>query len=275
MLKNKNTPFTTRLSLAALVLIISIVLLITGCGQKPAELNLESGKQGTTQNGEQQPEISSKPVQTNVKVTLYFSDKEATYLVPIEKEITKGTETLESAIIAELIKGPQGANVSRTIPEGTKLLSVSVVNGVAYVNFSKEFKTKHGGGSAGETMTIYSVVNSLANLPGIQKVQFLLEGVKLESILGHNDTSIPFTPDWNLVGKTDSGRYVGQIDINSIEIKISGVPESQDPKVFRLGDEVRSKFDAYDLKNGEVIKFNYQVNAHGQSVITQISKLQN
>jgi spore germination protein GerM len=194
MLKPKRLQFMSRLSLAALVIVTSMTLLLSGCQPNP----LESPKQGSHPNGEQKPDISAKPAATKTKVTLYFGGKAALYLVPEEREITKGTETLESAIIAELIKGPQNADLFRTIPEGTKLLSVSVLDGTAYVNFSKELKTKHWGGSAGETMTIYSVVNSLAVLPGIQKVQFLLEGDKQESIFGNNDTSIPFTPEWYL-----------------------------------------------------------------------------
>lgn len=199
MLKLKRSPFMSRFPLAALVIVIAMTLLVSGCQSISAGLNgLKSAKQGSQPNDEQKPDISSKPAATNTKVTLYFSDKSAMYLVPEERDITKGTETLESAIISELIKGPNDANLSRTIPEGTKLLSVSVLDGTAYVNFSKELKTKHSGGSAGETMTIYSVVNSLAVLPGIKKVQFLLEGDKLDSIFGNNDTSIPFTPEWIL-----------------------------------------------------------------------------
>ena len=81
------------------------------------------------------------------------------------------------------------------------MLSLTVVNGVANVDFSKEFQTRHRGGSAGEIMTIYSVVNTLTELPGVEKVQFLLEGDKLESILGHMDTTVPIEPDSNLVEK--------------------------------------------------------------------------
>ncbi|TYO95394.1 GerMN domain-containing protein [Desulfallas thermosapovorans] len=147
-------------------------------------------------------DISAKPAKTRQKVTLYFSDDQAMYLVPEERTVTKGDELLEAVIIRELISGPQKDNLERTIPEGTKLLSVSVVNGVAYVNFSKEFQTKHWGGSAGEIMTLYSVVNSLARLPGIEKVQFLLESDKKESILnGNMDTTVPLEPDYSLVAK--------------------------------------------------------------------------
>ncbi|KJS75584.1 MAG: sporulation protein [Desulfotomaculum sp. BICA1-6] len=147
----------------------------------------------------EQPDISAKPAETKQTVTLYFGDDQAMYLAPEQREVNKGDESLEAVIVRELINGPQKDGLTRTMPEGTKLLSVSVVNGVAYVNFSKEFKSKHWGGSAGESLTVYSVTNSLCKLPGIEEVQFLLEGDKQESILGNIGTIEPVTPDWDMV----------------------------------------------------------------------------
>ncbi|MBO8128083.1 MAG: GerMN domain-containing protein [Peptococcaceae bacterium] len=121
------------------------------------------------------------------------------YLVPETRQVTKTDETLEELIIQALIDGPATKELTRTVPKETKLLSISVADGVAYANFSQELKTKHWGGSAGEMMTIYSIVNSLARLEGIEKVQFLIEGNKEESIFGHMYTGEPIEPNWNLV----------------------------------------------------------------------------
>ncbi|MEW6662495.1 MAG: protease complex subunit PrcB family protein [Bacillota bacterium] len=74
--------------------------------------------------------------------------------------------------------------------------------------------------------------------------------------------------------KQDSGTYIGQIDNNSIEIKVSGV---QDPKeahrAFRLSEEVKSTFDSYKLNTGDEVLFTYTVNEHNQQVITKIDKI--
>lgn len=288
-----------RLALIVLISLVALSLLVSGCGintaQKPEDQAAPNPVSDSTQpipaaptenqqpsasdpnanppSSNQQPDLSAKPIQTKTTLTLYFGDQQAEYLVPEFREITKGSETLEAAIITELIKGPQKSELSRTIPKEAKLLSVNVINGVAYVNFSKELQTKHWGGSAGETMTVYSIVNSLGVLPGIQKVQFLIEGDKQESIFGHMDTSSPIAPNWDLSAKTDSGRYVGQIDSNSIEVKISGAPDAIAAKAFRLSDGVKAKFDSYGLKSGDVIRFTYQTNEHGQGIITEITKI--
>ncbi|NLW07850.1 MAG: GerMN domain-containing protein [Clostridia bacterium] len=175
--------------LLAIGLVLLLALAVGGCGRKVGV---------APDNG---VDISAEPAPSREKVILYFGDKEAMYLLAEERELAKGEEPLAEVIINELIKGPQQAEAVRTIPEGSKLLSLSVEEGVAYVNFSREFQTKHWGGSAGESMTVYSVVNSLAELPDIEKVQFLLEGNKEESILGHIGTASPIEPNWDLVAK--------------------------------------------------------------------------
>ncbi|MDD4347072.1 MAG: hypothetical protein PHZ11_09365 [Desulfitobacteriaceae bacterium] len=73
--------------------------------------------------------------------------------------------------------------------------------------------------------------------------------------------------------KTDSGRYNGQIDSNSIEIKISGLPEEMEPHAFRLSEPIKERFNDYKLNTGDTIKFNYIVNEYGQTIITDLTIL--
>ena len=177
-------------SLVMLVMgILIVALLAAGCANLKGQNNNENGDM------QEQPGVSADPQKTPVNVTLYFSDDQAMYLVTEEREVMKQGETMEEVVIRELIKGPQEPGNMRTIPEEARLISVEVVDGVAYVNFSKEFKTKHWGGTAGESHTLYSVVNSVTELEGIEKVQFLLEGDTMDSLGGHMDTSQPIAPD--------------------------------------------------------------------------------
>lgn len=177
----------------ALVLVLAVTL--GGCSQegKPTA----SGGQQVAQNqeaskAESQPPISPEPKQDKVTLTLYFADDQAMNVVPEERTVDKGNGNLEQLIVTELLRGPQlDPTLRATLPQGTRLLSVETRDGICYVNFSKEVQTKHWGGSAGESMTIQSVVNSLTELPNVKAVQFLLEGKKEESIWGHGITSEP------------------------------------------------------------------------------------
>jgi len=50
-------------------------------------------------------------------------------------------------------------------------------------------------------MTIYSLVNSLTDLQGIQQVQLLVEGQKLETLKGHLEISQPLTRNPDIIKK--------------------------------------------------------------------------
>lgn len=127
-------------------------------------------------------------------VTLYFPDEQAMYVVPEKREITvKDDKSIAQIVIEELMKGPTVPGLTATsIPKDAKLLSAEVKDGIAYVNFSKELIENHVGGSTGEMMTIVPIVNSLTELPGINKVQFLVEGKKEQTLAGHVIFDEPF-----------------------------------------------------------------------------------
>lgn len=134
-------------------------------------------------------------------VTLYFPDKEAMYLVSEQRDIIKD-EPIAFGIVMELMKGPESSELTPpALPKEAKLLSVEVKGDTAYVDFSKELKENHIGGSTGEIMTIYPIVNSLTELPEIDKVEFLIEGEKEKSLAGHLTFDEPFTRDESLIKK--------------------------------------------------------------------------
>jgi germination protein M len=135
-----------------------------------------------------------------VKITLYFVDQHGEYLASEAREVLKTKDIAKTAII-ELIKGPRESNHFGAIPQGTQLWDLIIKDKIAYVNFSHELIDNHPGGSFGETMTIYSVVNTLTQFPDIEKVQFLVEGKTVETIAGHYDTRSPFEWREDLIEK--------------------------------------------------------------------------
>lgn len=139
--------------------------------------------------------ISPEP--TNYEtVKLYFSNTEATGLEAEERKIeVNPNEPLEKYVMEQLIVGPTSASLYATVPAETKLRTIKTsVDGICYVDLSSEFVSKHSGGSTGETLTIYSIVNTLTSLDNIKMVQFLIEGEKQQEFKGHIDFSKPFEP---------------------------------------------------------------------------------
>ncbi|MHB8172710.1 MAG: GerMN domain-containing protein [Thermincolia bacterium] len=187
--------------LLILVLLVGGALL-AGCTPESKEPTKNpTGQQVQPQGGqgEQGQNTSRKPVEETVKLVVYFPNEQGTTLVPVTKEVPLEDKPIAEMVIEELIKGPRPASLGKAIPDGAKLLSLEVKDGIAYVDWSKEFQTNHWGGSAGDSNTIYSIVNSLTELPDIKKVQFMLEGKREESIFGHVSTGEPLARNEEII----------------------------------------------------------------------------
>ncbi len=118
-------------------------------------------------------------------LTLYFAEPNAMYLVPVTRLVPK-TKAVARATIEELIRGPEKeSGLSAVIPAGTRCLSVKLDQGTLTVDFSRELRDNHSGGTAGEALTIGGIVHSLSALPGVERVQILIEGKPGTSIGGH------------------------------------------------------------------------------------------
>ncbi|AGB40469.1 sporulation/spore germination protein [Halobacteroides halobius DSM 5150] len=123
------------------------------------------------------------------KVKVYFGDQQAQYLVSKIREVELDDLYINS--IKELIKGPQSKELMKTIPSQTKLLNIKVEDGLARVNFSRELIDNHWGGTAGEMITVYSIVNTLAQFKEINRVRILVNGKQIKTLVGHLDLTHP------------------------------------------------------------------------------------
>ncbi len=139
-------------------------------------------------------EVQPVPTEELVEVNLYFSDSQAMYLVPEKRKISQ-TPSLARQAVIELIKGPESSELYPTIPGGTQVNEVYIVDDIVYIDLSEEIFKNHSGGSSGELMTVYSIVNTLTEIPPIEGVQILVEGNEAESLVGHIDISMPLLRD--------------------------------------------------------------------------------
>ena len=119
-----------------------------------------------------------------VTMDLYFGAPNADGVLPESRTVLVADGAVARAAIQELLWGPQSLNLYPSMPEGTRLLGISLSGGVCTVDFSQEFLDNHPGGSAGEMITLGSIVQTLKQFEGIDKVQILVEG-RIGETLGH------------------------------------------------------------------------------------------
>lgn len=86
--------------------------------------------------------------------------------------------SMDKLVVEQLIEGPEdeenGENGYATISPETKVVSVTTRDGVCYVNLDEGFLTQQG--NVTPEVAVYSIVNSLAELSGINKVQISVNG---------------------------------------------------------------------------------------------------
>lgn len=110
-------------------------------------------------------------------MNLYFANETGDKLV----KVTNGggyysiNVPLEKKIVELLIKGPPGdSDAKPTIAKDTKILGVSIVEGVCYVNLDKTFMNQSM--NVQQELPVYSIVNSLMDACKIHGVQISVEG---------------------------------------------------------------------------------------------------
>ncbi len=131
-------------------------------------------------------------------LTLYFADKEGDSLVPREVDVRYSSNvSREKLIVEKLMQGPSGSGAYPTINPDANLLSVTIKDGICYVNFDSTFLT--GAYDVLPEVTVYSIVNSLVEGTEAQQVQITINGETDAKYMETVDLSQPLEEKEELV----------------------------------------------------------------------------
>lgn len=111
--------------------------------------------------------------QTNIK--LYFANETGDALKEVNRLVVYNSNiAIERVVVDQLIAGPSNMESYPTINPATKINSVTITDGTCYVNLDSAFLTQPY--NITSEVAIYSIVNSLAELSNVNKVQFMIDG---------------------------------------------------------------------------------------------------
>lgn len=177
-------------SIAAVLAAAAMLALAAGCGDEQKPVQADSPAQtAQTKDTEKTAQVKPKEMQVNV----YYPRNDGTGLIAVSRKVNTEKDDKYTAAMKSLLTGTKEKGQTNVIPKKAKLRSVTVKDGVATVDFSKELEQNFSGGSTGEEMLIGSIVNTLTDFPEVQKVQILIEGASVETLSGHMDLSEPLT----------------------------------------------------------------------------------
>jgi spore germination protein GerM len=129
-----------------------------------------------------------------IKARLFYIAEDGLKLTSVERDVAYGEGPIEQAreIISAQIAPPVEPLVS-AVPPGTALRAVFITEGgEAFIDLSRDVVSAHPGGTLGELLTVYTLVNALTeNLPVVTAVQVLVDGKEVETLSGHIDLRRP------------------------------------------------------------------------------------
>lgn len=134
-------------------------------------------------------------------IKLYFANAKGDKLIPMDMNVTYNKNVpIERVVVEQLINGPGIPGYYRTLPSNVKLLGISVTDGTCYVNLDSTFVD--GMVNAAEMVPVYSIVNSLCDIPQIDRVQILINGESNRMYRESISLETKFTNNEDIVQKT-------------------------------------------------------------------------
>jgi germination protein M len=111
-------------------------------------------------------------------ITLYYPSEDYSGLVARNVSFSMyGHEALENKVISLLLHGDEDLGLSLELPFQARLLSIYVFENTAYLDFSEEFlEYANENDPLRGRLTVYSIVNSLTEIPYIKNVVFKIKG---------------------------------------------------------------------------------------------------
>lgn len=158
-------------------------------GQKIDKLPHGTDISGTFERGEINLETAASTVNSGdlKPVVLYFPCESSSVVVPVTRMVYSNADV--NTAVLELAKGPSAQSpLESALPAGCGLIDVQLVDGVAKVNFTKEFANLVENSDGGR-LALKALVLTCTQFDGVKRVEILVEGEPYDP--GQGTLSVP------------------------------------------------------------------------------------
>lgn len=136
-------------------------------------------------------------------LTLYYSNRLGDRIVKEMRNVHYSSNTtLEKVVMEQMIKGPMNKQLNAVVSDKLRVLNVSVDKKNCMINLDKQFLESGNLGVLPE-VTIYSIVNSLCDVLGVENVQFQVEG-ESDVMFGTLSLNGPFHRNSDIIESTET-----------------------------------------------------------------------
>ena len=135
-----------------------------------------------------------------VELGLYFATEDGTELIEVYRSVVYNSNiSMQRLAVEQLIGGPNIDVAHPTINPQTRINSIAVRDGVCYVDLDDAFLVPVGGVTP--EVAVYSIVNTLAELSGVNKVQISVNGNNNATFMESLSLGTVFERDLDLIAQ--------------------------------------------------------------------------
>lgn len=187
-------------------MLILLLVLSTGCGQKPqTSPGSNSQNEGTENNSVSTPDTVSpgstpEPTgnnsgetdtkETKETIKAYYTDDQMMDLKQVSKEITYSGDTQKYEAALKTLQDSGSADLF-ALWEKVIFNSVKFADGELTVDITLPDEARLGAG--GESLAIDSLKQTMFQFTEVKTIELLVDGAKVESLMGHDDLEHPMT----------------------------------------------------------------------------------
>ena len=133
----------------------------------------------------------------DVSAQVYYIDNSMLRLIPIDVNLGKVTKGKAAKMITEKLMTDSGnKKILKLIPDEKGCIDVEVKDSTAIVNLKKTLAKNKPENRTHGLLMVYSIVNSLTSIDGIDTVKFLVEGKEEKNYISGLDMREVFIPDY-------------------------------------------------------------------------------
>lgn len=147
------------------------------------------------------------------EMTLCFGDQSGRYLVGEAITVSlANTENPQAYLMKKLADGPSDQGLRQILPQGTRILSVNVDDGVCNVNLSRDFTENKPESALGQRLVLLAIANTLTQTQGVSGVELYVEG-SLLTAYGVWPLNAPLVADKGAMGPVRTGLNEFDVDL--------------------------------------------------------------
>jgi len=137
--------------------------------------------------------VAPPPTGATEQVTLYVAYDDPGVLLPQMAQIPlpEGRQQRAQELLRALLSLYLDSSSPHPMPSGAEVRNVYLVDpGLAVIDVNSAFADGHRSGILVEELTVASMIHTLSsNIPGITRVQILVDGKERDTLAGHVDLS--------------------------------------------------------------------------------------